>query len=489
MTDGLGNQTKYIRTKGGDIAAVVDPLGNVTRYRYDKAHRLMNIVQGVGTEAEDINLELLEDAEEVQKLNKKHSSIRITSYARDILGRVTSVTDALGNVESYEYDRKGHIKAKTDMDGNRTKITRTHLGDISRITYGDGEDIEYSYNALGQLKAIKDSLGLTKIDRDILGRERSITDHKGRSISYEYDDAGNRTGIRYANGKNVRYIYDERGLIAGIEVTGIDGAAPKMKSSSAPASLSSSPVPASVKATPAVSLSYDSYGRIVSKTVGPAETAYTYDKCGHLASLVNKKSGIVLDSYEYSYDQAGNLVASCQKREGMPEATGSYEYGYDEIGRLNRVVKDGNPLRSYTYDAFGNRTILDEAGAKTEYLYNKANQLMRTDTPHGTTIFQHDKRGNVIHKRTGSAQHRVSVDYTYGANNRLIQAVKNADGESLTARYAYNGLGMRVSRATDTGSVDYILDQTQMYNNLLESIQVDGQDSMSNPIESEGNGR
>ena len=492
VTDGLGNQTKYIRTKGGDIAAVVDPLGNVTRYRYDKSHRLMNIVQGVGTEAEDINLELLEDAEEVLKLNKKHNSIRITSYARDVLGRVTSVTDALGNVESYEYDRKGHIKAKTDMDGNRTKITRTHLGDISRITYGDGEDIEYSYNALGQLKAIKDSLGLTKIDRDILGRERNITDHKGRSISYEYDDTGDRTGIRYANGKNVRYIYDDRGLLTDIEVTGIDGAAtkanlepsltPEPALASAP---SSSPAPASVKATPRVSLSYDACGRIASKTVGTAETAYTYDKCGHLASLVNKKSGTVLDSYEYSYDQAGNLVASCQKREGMLEATGSYEYGYDEIGRLNRVTKDGSPLRSYTYDAFGNRTILDEAGAKTEYLYNKANQLMRTDTPHGTTIFEYDKRGNVIHKHTEGTQHRVSVSYTYGANNRLIQAVKNTDGESLTARYAYNGLGMRVSRATDTGSIDYILDQTKMYNNLLESIQIDYLGSIGNTSKSE----
>ena len=473
VTDGLGNQTRYIRTKGGDIAAVIDPLGNVTRYRYDKAHRLMNIVQGAGTEAEDINFELLEDAEEVLKLNKKHNSIRITSYARDILGRVTAVTDALGNVESYEYDRKGHIKAKTDMDGNNTKITRTHLGDISRITYGDGEDIEYSYNALGQLKSIKDSIGLTKIDRDILGRERSITDHKGRSISYEYDDAGNRTGIRYANGKNVRYIYDDRGLLTGIEAS-----APKMKSSSAPSS-------ASVKATTTVSLSYDSYGRIVSKTVGPAETAYTYDKSGYLASLVNKKNGTVLDSYEYSYNQAGNLVASSQKREGMPEATGSYEYGYDEIGRLNRVVKDGSPLRIYTYDAFGNRTILDEAGAKTEYLYNKANQLMRADTPKGSTLFEYDKRGNAIHKHMEGASKTASVSYTYGANNRLIQAVKNADGKSLTARYAYNGLGMRVSRATDTGSVDYILDQTKMYNNLLESIQVDGQDSMSNPIDLE----
>ena len=282
---------------------------------------------------------------------------------------------------------------------------------------------------------------------------------------YEYDDAGNRIGIRYANGKNVRYIYDDRCLLAGIEAS-----APKMKSSSA-----------LVKATTTVSLSYDSYGRIASKIVGTAETAYTYDECGYLASLVNKKNGTVLDSYEYSYNQAGNLVASCQKREGMPDATGSYEYGYDEIGRLNRVVKDGSPLRSYTYDAFGNRTILDEAGANTEYLYNKANQLMRADTPYGTTIFEYDRRGNVIHKSTEGA----SKSYTYGANNRLIQAVKNADGESLTARYAYNGLGMRVSRKTDAGSIDYVLDQTKMYNNLLESIQVDDLGSMENPSKSE----
>ena len=160
-------------------------------------------------------------------------------------------------------------------------------------------------------------------------------------------------------------------------------------------------------------------------------------------------------------------------------------YARDILGRERNITDHKGRSISYEYDDAGNRTILDEAGAKTEYLYNKANQLMRTDTPHGTTIFEYDKRGNAIHKRTEGASKTVSVSYTYGANNRLIQAVKNADGESLIARYAYNGLRMRVSRATDTGSVDYILDQTKMYNNLLESIQVDGQDSMSNPIESE----
>ena len=160
-------------------------------------------------------------------------------------------------------------------------------------------------------------------------------------------------------------------------------------------------------------------------------------------------------------------------------------YARDILGRERSITDHKGRSISYEYDDAGNRTILYEAGAKTEYIYNKANQLMRTDTPHGATSFEYDKRGNVIHKHTEGTQHRVSVDYTYGANNSLIQAVKNSDGKLLTARYAYNGLGMRVSRATDTGSVDYVLDQTKMYNNLLESIQIDDLGSMESHSKSE----
>ena len=39
-------------------------------------------------------------------------------------------------------------------------------------------------------------------------RERSITDHKGRSISYEYDDAGNRTILDEAGAKT-EYLYNK----------------------------------------------------------------------------------------------------------------------------------------------------------------------------------------------------------------------------------------------------------------------------------------
>ena len=212
---------------------------------------------------------------------------------------------------------------------------------------------------------------------------------------------------------------------------------------------------------------YDIYGRISSKRIGSAETRYSYNGFGYLTSLVNTDNGKLLDSYEYSYDVAGNLTSSKQVREGLPAATGLFEYGYDVIGRLNTVTRDGSLLRNYLYDAFGNRTSLSENDGNTVYEYNKANQLIRTDSPNGATSFEYDKRGNVVRKSTAQG---VSTNYTYGAGNRLIQATRNTDGRSQTAKYVYNGLGMRVSRITDDGSVDYILDQTKMYNNLLEKV-------------------
>ena len=243
---------------------------------------------------------------------------------------------------------------------------------------------------------------------------------------------------RYAHGRDVRYAYNEGGLL-----TGIDCGDEKVR------------------------ISYDGYGRISSKRIGSSETRYSYNGFGYLASLVNTDNGKLLDSYEYAYDVAGNLTSSKQVREGLPAETGLFEYGYDAIGRLNTVTRDGSLLRNYLYDAFGNRTSLSENGGNTVYEYNKANQLIRAESPNGATSFEYDKRGNVVRKSTAQG---VSINYTYGAENRLIQAIRNTGGRSQTAKYVYNGLGMRVSRITDDGSVDYILDQTKMYNNLLEKV-------------------
>ena len=40
-----------------------------------------------------------------------------TDFVWDVMGQIKSVTDPLGYVESYEYDKNGNMTSKTDRDG------------------------------------------------------------------------------------------------------------------------------------------------------------------------------------------------------------------------------------------------------------------------------------------------------------------------------------------------------------------------------------
>ena len=391
--DALGNTTRYVRSKAGDILSAIDPLGHETNYRYDKCHRLIGIDQGDG---------------------------RVTTYTRDAAGNVLTVTDALGNTESYEYDCNNNVIAKTDMDGNRTTIGRNIYGDVAKIKYADASEVEYSYDSLRRLKEVKDSLGITTIERDVLGRETKVTDHKGRAVSYSYDQLGRKTDITYPSGKHVAYEFDKYGRNTKIKTDDVEA-----------------------------SMSYDAFGRIEERRSTDLFTSYAYDALGRLSELTHKKNNEIIHSEILSYDAEDNIIAD-----------GHSSYEYDELNRLIKTTETGGKTREYSYDAYGNRASLTENGNTVTYLYDEANQLLSSSNG---LSFKYDRRGNVIEK---SLNGEALNTYIYGANNRLERAENSKGG---TATYKYNGLGRRVSRRADNTEIEYILDQTKMYNNLLEA--------------------
>ena len=393
VTDALGNTTRYVRSKAGDILTAVDPLGHETHYSYDKCHRLIGIDQGEG---------------------------RVTTYTRDKASNVLAVTDALGNTESYEYDCNNNVIAKTDMDGNRTTIKRNIYGDVAKIKYADSTEVEYSYDSLRRLKEVKDSLGITRIERDTLGRETKVTDHKGRAVSYSYDKLGNRTGIRYPSGKQVAYEYDALNRNTKIKTDDVEA-----------------------------SMTYDALGRLRERVSNSLLTSYAYDNLGRLSELTHRQNEEIIYSEHLSFDADDNILSD-----------GHSSYEYDELGRLTKAAETGGNTREYSYDVYGNRVSLKENGTVVTYLYDEANQLLSTSDG---LSFKYDRRGNVIER---SQNGEILNTYIYGANNRLERAM-NAKGD--TASYKYNGLGRRVSRIAGNTEVDYLLDQTKMYNNLLEA--------------------
>ena len=275
---------------------------------------------------------------------------------------------------------------------------------MDRIAYADGREVKLSYNPLRQLVKMEDWLGITRIENDAAGRALKVQYPDGKEVSYTYGKSGERTGITYPDGRKAEYLYDEEVRLSGLD----DG-------------------------NGMIRYRYDEAGRLSRKTFpNGMETSYLYNTSGYLAELAHRDKEGILDRYRYQYDLTGNKTAIEKQRRGLPEESGIYAYGYDAPGRLSSVAKDGQSLRTYEYDAFGNRSLLKEGSRETSYAYNALNQLLSRADAVNEETYAYDRRGNLSRiLENGALKNR----YTYGAINRLEQAV---NGEGEAASYTYN---------------------------------------------------
>lgn len=444
VTNANNATTEYLYSPAGKLVAVIDPMGNRTEYCYDEMGGLTDIYQ--------CNME---EWDAVTELNEQNSKLHFIHYDRNIFGQVEKITDALGHTEHYTYNKIGRLIEKTDKDGLTTKYDYTAGGYLSEIQYEDGESVKFSYNALKQLVEIKDWLGVTTFDVDELGRVEKVTDYAGREVSYTRGKLGQRLSMQYPGGKVVEYGYDEF-----MRLTSLKDEEGEFK------------------------YTYDKGGRLLEKLLpNGARTSYAYFATGALASLSHYDEEGLIDRIEYQYDLNGNKVRMDKTRRGVLEDTGIFDYAYDASNRLISVKKDNALIREYGYDAFGNRSFMDCEGERTDYYYNQANQLIRSMSGENTTEYTYDNRGNLA----GVIENGVLMhNYEFNSRNRMSKAVSN---EGLMALYEYNGLGHRVSKqisrmngmaaddfemtgtenlVPDVNHIEYLLDYTKGYHNLLE---------------------
>ena len=425
-TDADGNVTKYAYTLNGRLKEVTDAHGNKTEYAYDKADRLIYICQhGQAGEAD-----------------------RTTAYERDAFGQVVCIHDALGGEEHFCYDALGRMTEKTDREGLVTAYTYTPDGRPESILYGDGRNAQMEYTPLRQLAKVKDWLGETRIERSRQGNPVSITDHNGRTVRYEWGSMGQREGMIYPDGTKISWKYDS--LLRPVQMDRTAAGRDPLWTQ----------------------YQYDGQGRLSEKrTSGGYITRWQYDETGLLGELSHTDASGILDRFQYAYDAAGNKTAIRKERRGFPEESGSYQYTYDGLHRLTGVEKDGKPLRSYQYDIFGNRTVMEDCtrGIMTVSEYDALNHLIRQEIskdafPEDTIqkTYTYDKRGNL----TGEYQDGDLLHgYAFNSMNRLEKAW---DSEGTEAEYFYNALGQRTARSTAEETEEYLLDLTKPYHNLLE---------------------
>ncbi|WP_416309800.1 RHS repeat domain-containing protein [Spirulina sp. 06S082] len=393
-----------------------------------------------------------------------------TEYQYDEDDRLKSVTDALNQTTTYEYN---------DPFGRITKITLLDTSKSSTYTYNDAEDsvtvkdfngdeIKYFYNdETGKVlrKEFLASGTSVTFNYDDTTRTETVISDRGTTI-YKYDELGRLISRKDpeglyidGDGASIEYVYDGNQLTVKTPNQTIvyeynDNGTLKLVT------------------TPEGMTEYRyEEGRLV-KTIFPNDTAEViiYDELGRIDIIKTVKIEPtteaeleVLASYDYKVDAVGN------REEVIDHQGRKVEYEYDELNRVTEekitnpfdASEDGRTV-TYTYDAVGNRLSKDDSlVGLTTYVYEN-NLLVQETQGDRETIYDYDNNGNLTSRLANNTEETI---YTWDDENRLV-GVETPDGDMIS--YAYDENNIRVSSMVNGVKTNYVIDANRPYAQVLE---------------------
>jgi RHS repeat-associated protein len=352
ITDSLGNITRRFVDSAGRGGSLTNPLGNITRYDFGSLNRLSKVTDalaGITEFSYDNNGNLL---------TVKDARNNVTSYTYNNMDRLETRNDPLLKAESYAYDNNGNLSQFTDRKTQATSYTYDALNRRTGVTYADTSTTTYTYDAGDRLTQVVDSVsGTITRGYDGLDRLTSETTPQG-SISYTYDNANRRTTMTVAGQPMINYTYDNANRLAQITQGGS-----------------------------IVTFAYDNANRRTSLTLpNGILVEYAYDAVSRVTGITYKQNGTtVLGNLTYEYDKAGNRtkVGGTWARTGLPEVISTTNYN-----AANRQLTFGN--KTLTYDDNGNLTSIIDTSGTTLYTWNARNQLTGISGPGVSTSFVYD---------------------------------------------------------------------------------------------------
>ncbi|MFO0940532.1 MAG: RHS repeat-associated core domain-containing protein [Pirellulales bacterium] len=316
-----GKTVSYTYSLNGQILSMTTLAGTVS-YNYDAAGRLITVTdQGLATTRYDYNA-----AGELIRTEFANGVVEDRQY--DTRGNVIHIiaVGPSGVLTSYSYQRDptGRVVSSLD-DGTTVHYTfDAAYRLVSEKTIG-GEEIEYTYDAVGNRLTRTDSSGSTTYEYDNNDRLKRTTD--GTKITlYAYDAAGNQ--IRTETGadhSDYKYNAENKMIRADVLVNGN---------------------------TNREEYRYDANGNRVAVISDGDETKYLVDLSGELSRVI------------VEYTASGQVIATSVYGIGIIGETRGGDTSVFLTDRLRsiRMITDatGVSVAAFNYDAFGN--VIAEVG-------------------------------------------------------------------------------------------------------------------------------
>jgi RHS repeat-associated core domain len=340
---------------------------------------------------------------------------------------------------SAEYTTDGRYQTKVIDQRENELITNYNLntGTVSSIIDSKNNTTSYLYDNMNKVTSISSSNTTNSYtyDKDSLKR---IT-HNGFQYEFIYDGFGNTTSVMVAGNSLIDNYYEARNGYLTHSIYGNNDR---------------------------IDYTYDTFGRVSTKTNMTDTAKYQYDNRGNLHSLSYNDS-----ITKYTYDLSGRLVKSNQEtlnnnykinytydmynnlsniKYNLEDINKTINYTYDLDDKLETIEYDDSNI-NYTYDSLDRlikKEIIKDSGIYTiDYEYyditqTKTTSLLKSINNNGLlTHYTYDSIGNITEIRENNV---LKYKYYYDSLNQLI---KEEDYKiNKTTEYTYDMGGNRLSR-------------------------------------------
>lgn len=486
------NKYFYDNSTGWLLAAVNTRQSTGYAYTYDNAGKLLSVDRVMYSSSSDT----YSDSQDTSTLEYEYDGAdRLTGITTGSTA-YTLTYDIFGNSESISIGNRG--LAEYEYNNNN--------GKLQRIIYGNGYEVEYVYNDLEQLEAIRHKADesaeyITAYEYEYTsdGQIHSFKDNiTSRITVYRYDgydrligiseyedsedvihtelsyDKNSRIeaadtyisysrvngGVAIKNTEAIKYTYsylddgrlDGYTILSGFTVNAAYSYDDLDRIREVEYNISENNLSISSVYAYTNSVNYGASERVYSytSTVGNDSQSYgyVYNGDGNITKMTYSGGKVI----EYEYDIYGRVVSENNDLTGL-----YYTYTYDDAGNITKVTQQSQSTLSdgglimgeigdETTDTLAIKPILPEVTTNT-YAYTDSEWGDLLTSYNGTAI-TYDEIGNPLSYYNGS-----SYTFTW-QGRRLMTATKGTKNMS----FEYNSDGLRINKTVNGVTTNYIYD-------------------------------